>query len=1072
VSLPAFSVRQVVLVNLIFVLLLIAGVQSARRIPVDLFPDISFNQALILTPWSGASPGEVERLLTKKLEDEIDGISGLKEVVSVSGQGLSEIYIEWDESLSDLEYEAAVNDLRAAIDRADELPEDAETPILRELTVSEAFNILMVAVSDVGGVGEFTNREIARDLQKRLEDLPGLRHASMRGDRDRELRVFVDKNRALQYDVTLQEIIGVVTRNNQNFAGGSFTNRDFEEITVRGIGNFESVEDLAATIVKKNRGGSHVRLRDVAEIVDGFEERRMLGRFNGYPTIMLGISKENDTDIIEVVAAVSEFVEQYRENVPEGIEVALTWDQAAYVNHRLQIMKSNLMLGVVFVVFILWLSVGFRNSMLAIIGVPFSFLTALVLFPLFGITINSLSLIGFVMVSGMLVDDAIIILENIYRHIEAGVPLQEAAVKGTEEVMWPVTAAIATTVAAFIPMLLITGTSGEFMAILPKTVIVCLIGSLFEALVILPAHYIDFGSRSAPSDSLAAKKTGGISRFSYAARLRVDRFIDSFRNTYLGAQARLLAHRWAFLGLSLAALFFAVNLSAHVPVDIFPSDFSHIIATVEAPNDYGIEKTSELLREVEAALGPVRDELTDVISYTGLSMDADENPVVGVNHGILYLSFPNTRENAADPNRVLTLVRKEVERYRDANADRVVSIRVAPPRNGPPIGKPVAIRIMSESYDEAKEIAAEMKAVLATVPGVFNIEDNVPLGPRELRVALHEHRASLHGLTFDDLGFALMAANDGAISSTFRDPNSDEDIDIRIQLREDQRRTIGDLLDVSIRSESGYLVKLGDVADIEIERGYQKLYHYNTERAVVVYADVDGEQATSITVNDEMQARFRDIPSRYPGVNLVFGGEYQATEQTFGEMERAFILALMAIYGILAAQFKSYVQPFIVMSVIAFSFIGVTIGIFVLDYALSMYVIYAMVGLAGIVVNDSLVLIDFINRSRAGGASAMDAVAIASRKRFRPILLTTVTTVVGLLPMALGLTGKSVVYGPFAAAIVFGLAFASLLTLFVVPSLYLAIEDARFVIARRLGRSAAGAGLGSAASGASPLSPR
>jgi multidrug efflux pump subunit AcrB len=597
-------------------------------------------------------------------------------------------------------------------------------------------------------------------------------------------------------------------------------------------------------------------------------------------------------------------------------------------------------------------------------------------------------------------------------------------------------------------MLLITGTSGEFMSILPKTVIVCLIGSLFEALVILPAHYVDFGSRSAPSDSLAATKTRGISRLSYAARLRVDRSIHSLREVYLAAQARLLPHRWSFLGLSLAALFFAVKLTAHVPVDLFPSDFSHIIATIEAPTDYGIEKTSELVREMEASLEPIRDELTDVISYTGLSMDADENPVIGVNHGILYLSFPNTRKNAADPDRVLTLVRAEVERFRDANAGRVVSVRVAPPRNGPPIGKPVAIRIMSESYDEAKEIAAEMKAALATIPGVFNIEDNVPLGPRELRVALNEHRASVHGLTFSDLGFALLAANDGAISSTFRDPNSDEDIDIRIQLRDEQRRTIGDLLDVSIRAAGGYLVELGDVADIEIERGYQKLYHYDTERAVVVYADVDDEQATSITVNDEMHARFRNIPARYPGVNLVFGGEYQATEQTFGEMGRAFILALMAIYGILAAQFKSYLQPIIVMSVIAFSFIGVTVGIFLLDYALSMYVIYAMVGLAGIVVNDSLVLIDFVNQARARGLSSLDAVRESCRLRFRPILLTTVTTIAGLFPMAVGLGGTHPVYGPFAAGIVFGLAVASGLTLFTVPALYLMVESAKERVAR------------------------
>jgi multidrug efflux pump subunit AcrB len=396
----------------------------------------------------------------------------------------------------------------------------------------------------------------------------------------------------------------------------------------------------------------------------------------------------------------------------------------------------------------------------------------------------------------------------------------------------------------------------------------------------------------------------------------------------------------------------------------------------------------------------------------------------------------------------LRLVRDALEGFQEAHRQSIVALRVAPPRTGPPIGKPVAIRIQSERYDQAKRIAEEIKAELASIPGVFNIEDNVSQGPKELRVALNEHRASMHGLTFEEVGFALLAANDGAVASTFKDPDSDEDVDIRVLLREEQRRSISDLLDVSIRAPAGHLVKLGDVADIEIERGYQQLYHFDAERTVVVYADVDDEQATSISVNEEMQTRFRDVPLNYPGVNLVFGGEFQVTDETFEQMGQALLLALMAIYGILAAQFRSYAQPLIVMSVIGFSFIGVVLGMYVLGYSLSMYVLYAMVGLAGIVVNDSLVLIDFVNQERTRGAAKRDAVATASSRRFRPILLTTVTTITGLLPMALGLTGKSVVYGPFAAAIVFGLATASLLTLFVVPTLYLGLEDAREALAR------------------------
>jgi multidrug efflux pump subunit AcrB len=403
---------------------------------------------------------------------------------------------------------------------------------------------------------------------------------------------------------------------------------------------------------------------------------------------------------------------------------------------------------------------------------------------------------------------------------------------------------------------------------------------------------------------------------------------------------------------------------------------------------------------------------------------------------------------------VLDLVRGEMDSFAEAHPHEVVSLRVFPPRQGPPIGKPVAIRIQSEDYDEAKQIAGEMKAELATLPGVYNIEDNLPMGPRELRVSLDEHRASIHGLTFQDVGFALLAANDGAVPSTFKDPRSDEDIDIRVLLQEDQRGSMADLLDVEVRTPAGYRVKLGEVADVDVGRGYLRFYHYDADRAVVVYADVDRKQATSISVNEHMARRFEDVPRRYSGVRVVYGGEFQDTDAAFADMGRALLIAILAIFAILAAQFRSYSQPLIVMSVIAFSFVGVSIGMFVMNllvggYALSMYVLYALVGLAGIVVNDSLVLIDFVNQERSRGTDAETAVAVASRKRFRPILLTTVTTITGLAPMALGLTGYSPVFAPFASAIVFGLLAASLLTLFVVPTLYLTLEGAKKRVRRR-----------------------
>jgi multidrug efflux pump subunit AcrB len=1059
VSLPSFSVRQVVLVNLVFAVLMVLGAAVARRIPVDVFPDISFNRALVVTTWTGASTEEMERLVTTKLEDEIHGIAGIKEMFSFSSPGLSEITVEWQETLSEVEYEAAVNDLRAAIDRVDDLPEDADTPILRELSVSEVYNVCMVAVADVGGVGEYTLREVARDLKDRLERIPGLRKAELRGDRDRELRVLVDKNRATQYGLTLRDVIDVIARNNQNFPGGSFTDPSDHEVTVRGLGSFVSPEELAETVVRKDPDGHHVRLEDVATIESGFAKRRLSGRHDGRPAIVLGISKEADYDVVELVDRVDDLLEEAQVFLPPGIEAKVMLDTSAYVESRLEILRSNLVLGVVLVISILWLTVGFRNALLAIVGVPFSFLAAIVLFPIFDITINSLSLIGFIMVSGMIVDDAIIILENVYRRIEAGEPLAQAAIRGTEEVMWPVSAAAFTTIAAFLPMLTISGTSGEYMSILPKTVIACLLGSLFEALVVLPAHYLDWGSRRSAGDSLSRVADRPVwQRASYALRAQVDAAIVSLRHRYLQLQARILTHRYAFMVLSLGALVFAAGLFRHVPVDLFPSDFNQLMVAIETPRDFGIEQTDRVVRGVEEALEPVRHELLDVTSYSGLSMDADELPLRGPNYGMVFLSVPNTRGNIADPDRVLRLVRQRLEQeHWPAHRDEIVTLRVMPPRAGPPIGKPVAIRIQSEDYEVAKRIAAEMKAELATMAGVHSITDNAPLGPRELRIALDEHRASLHGLGFDDVGFALMAANEGVVPSTFKDPRSDEDVDIRVLLRPDQRGSVADLLDVEVRAPDGHLVKLGDVATVEVTRGFQRLYHFDARRAVVVYADVNGVQATSVSANAAMERAFADVPERHPGVNVVFGGEFQATDRAMADLRIALLIAVFSIYGILAAQFRSYLQPFIVMSVIVFSFIGVSVGMWAMNelvgrYAISMYVFYAMVGLAGIVVNDSLVLIDFVNQERGRGSSPWDSVRTASEKRFRPILLTTLTTVAGLLPMATGMTGYSPVFGPFATAIVFGLAAASGLTLFVVPAFYLILEESKAVPRRAVRR--------------------
>jgi len=1060
VSPPRFSVRQVVLVNLLFVVLMLAGLLVAGRLPVDVFPDISFNSAIVTTIWPGASADEVERIVTRKIEDEIRDVPGIKTWFSFSSDSASAIEIEWDETLSKVEQQASVNDLRAAIDRVADLPEDAEETVLRELSVSEVFDICMITISDIGQVGEYTLREVARDLERKAERIPGVRKGRLMGARDRELRVYVDKERALQVDLTLAEISRLIQRNNQNIPGGTFSNDANQEISVRGLGNYVSPEALAATIVRKNPDGNHVTLGEIADVVPDFERRSMYGYYNGSPTIAIGIAKTRGADISDVVSAIREMVEREGPHLPEGLRAEVVWDASVFVQKRMSILRNNLILGVCFVVVVLWLTIGFRNSLLAIVGVPFSFLVALLLFPFFGLTINMLSLVGFVMVSGMLVDDAIIVIENIYRHVESGEPPVDAVIAGTEEVMWPVIAAICTTMAAFIPMLLVTGTSGQFMSILPKTVIACLLASLLECLFILPAHYLDWGSKSSTkSASVSAPKRLAISSWSYAMRARVDDCIDTLRDAYLRALDRVLEHRLPFIAACLAAFFFSCGLSSHVRTDLFPSDFNQLFVTLQTPVDSTLDQTNEIVLRAARALEPLADEIPEVSTYVGFGMAADERPLYGSNYGTLYVGFRDSPENVAEPGRMVRLVREVLEEHRREHPDDLEELVVVPPRNGPPIGKPVAVRVVTDDYDLAKQIAMQIKLELATLAGVYNIEDNVPFGRRELRIGLDDYRASLHGLSFDDVGVALRAANDGLVSSTFKDPHSDEDVDIRVLLREDQRTSAAELVDVEVRTPDHYTVKIGDVGTIGLTRGYQRLYHYDAQRAVVVYADVDGRAATSVSVNRHLQARFADVPLQHPEVELVFGGEFQDTNRAFEDMQRAFIVALIAIYAILAAQFRSYLQPLVVMCVIVFAYIGVVIGMVLFDYAISMYVLYAIVGLAGVVVNDSLVLIDFVNKERERGTPIMDAIRLAGQRRFRAVMLTTLTTVAGLLPMALGLSGVSTVFGPFAAAIVAGLSLASLLTLFVVPTLYVSLEQFAILIRRQRGQARLDAGV-------------
>jgi HAE1 family hydrophobic/amphiphilic exporter-1 len=1036
VNLPEFSVRQTVLVNVLFVVCMVGGCGALRLTEVEYFHDVVLNKVVVSTLWTGASADEVERLVTAKLEEEIQTVSNVDEMRSASQANRSLISVDFDETLEGIDYESAVNDVRGALDRVTDLPPDADEPVVREIISTEIGPVVMIAVTDVGGVGELAVRDMAQEIASRVRDIPGVSKVEVRGLQDREVRVVVDRARAAAYDLTVADVADRVRRQNQNLPAGTFQDGG-GEATLRATGDYESIEQILDTVVR-DEVGARIYVRDVARVERGLEKLQFITRYEGKPGAVISVAKKDKTDVRTLVGRVDAFLEDFTPLVPPGILIHKTVDTAAFVTPRINVLIDNLVTGMLLVMVLLWFTIGFRNALLTVIAIPFSFLTAIIFFPMLDISINSNTLIGMLLVSGMLVDDAIIVLENIYRRIEEGEELRQAVVNGASEVLWPVVAAVTTTCAAFAPLLLVEGTAGKFVSVLPKAVVVCLIASLFECLVILPAHYLDFGSRRA-----RGRSEGAGNPFE-RMRMRMDGGFDRLRAAYRRGLTQVITHRFSFTALTLACLFAAYAGAMHLKVELFPGEYSDFNISLEAPPSFGLERTGEVVAGIEALLLAMPEsDIEDFNTTVGLAVDLNYDRIIAPNLAMIDVAIPQTEENQLEPQRILQAVNRELEAFRLEHPDDIVELRAEPRRYGPPIGRPVEARIQSEDFVLNKTIAEEFKAYLRTIPGVSGVDDNLKEGPREVRLRIDEARASRYGLTFEDLARALRDANDGVIASSFRSPTAVEDDDIRVLLEPRQRDRLLDLLEIEVRARDGTLVRLGDVADLDVTRGYVAYRRVDGKRAMTVFADVDDDLATSFSANQDIAAQFADIRLRFPEVDVFYGGEFEDSNEAMASTFAAFPVALLGIYMILAALFRSYLQPAIVITSVPMGFAGIVFGVWVLDYNVSFQLLYASVGLAGVVVNDALVLVDFINRARRSGMSLEEAVVLAGGQRLRPVVLTTLTTVVALLPMALGIQGSSKTYGPFAASIAFGLLFAMIGTLFVIPLSYSILVLAR-----------------------------
>lgn len=1051
-----FSVQQVVLMNLLFIILVVTGVLVLRRLPVEVYPDVSLDIATITTPWLGASSEEIERLVTRRIEEEIEDARGVDRIVSVSQPDVSVITVKFREDVSEAQYEAAFDDLRTRMERVTDLPDDAKRPILERVSTDELMPLVQVAVINVGDVEEMVLRRVALDLKDELRSIPGVTQVREVGMREPELHILLDKTRLEQHDLSLAQVADVLRANNLNLPAGYLPDGD-SEITLRGRGEVTHPRDFGDIAIVRSPTGAHLLLRDVAEIRETFERAVWTARIDGWPAILLYIVKDSAANSLTVRDEVEEYITAYQSKLGfEGVRLELQADTSSVISSRLNVLKNNLLVGLVLVFFILWKAIGVRNSLLAIVGIPFSFLCAVIFMHLIGVSLNAVSVFALVLVSGMIVDDAIVVLENIYHHIQTGMPVKEAVIVGAEEVLWPVISSTMTTIAAFLPLLMMTGVLGEFFSIVPKTVTVALAASLFECLIILPVHYLDWGPRPPRAAAKGAPPDGP----SAAVAIDGPGLLNRSLRLYDKVLGQALAYRYAAPVLLAGCVLFAWQAQRAMTIEMFPSDFPTFVVDFYGKPGLSLDA---MAREVDRFTPVVDsfkpDRVERCSAAIGVQFNEDNQRIMRTDIAQMWVDVTAETNKASDPAKIIHDVRTALNEFLDAHPESgIESIRAWPIRDGPPVGKPVAIRIEHPDYDYARLIADQMRTRLEGMAGVRDISDNLQLGNRELILTVDDDRAAEQGLAFLDVATALRGARDGLLVGVYKDTLHDEDVDVKVRYAEQYVQRPDQLLDTDVVSaRTGQVVKLHQVGNLHFDQTYTNRFHYDGKRAIIVTADVDTDITDAKIVNRALMAEFAPLAEGNDRLSIQPGGQFAETQASFASLIDSGAVALLLMYLILASQFRNYLQPLVVLTTVVFGALGMVLGLVLNGYPFSVVTGIAMVGLSGVVVNDAIVLLDFINKQRAAGLPLSQAIHVACQRRLRPILLTTVTTVAGLAPMALGVGGYSKIWSPFAMSMCWGLCCATLLTLVVVPALYHIVEDVRggaaSLLARLRGRS-------------------
>ncbi len=1033
-KLANFSVKNSLLVNMVSIFIFIIGTYSMFQMNREAFPSVSYDIVTITTIYPGAPAEDVEKLVTIPLEKELKGISGIDLMTSSSEESLSSIGITIDPKARDKN--KVVNDIQSAVDRVSNLPESAEDPQVFELDSKE---FPVIEISLFGDVSEEKRRQYAESLESVLEDIDGTASVRRIGWRDRELWVEADPDKLKSLHVSIEEVMDALKARNVSVPSGQLTLENVE-YNVRVTGEFTTASEIEDVVVRSNDAGNLIKVKDIANVIDSFEDQSSIAKVNGVRSASMVVIKKEQADAITLVEDVKKAIDAYKEKLPEEIDIILTNDFSYYIKRRLGVLTNNGTIGLVFVLFILFLFLDPIPALMTAIGIPIAFFITFTTMWMMGMTINLVTMIGLILVLGMIVDDGIIVSENVYRYIEKGMSPKEAAVKGTNEVIAPVTVTILTTFAAFSPLLFMTDILGKFIRGIPIVVMVALSASLFEAFIILPSHLSDCVKQGFNERDVFGRKF----RRRWFKKL-VD-FYTKILNVALKHKKRVIG--CLFLSLVVAIALLATNVVKKV---MFSGEgMEEFYIRAEATSGVPFEKMNELIVPVEKLVGSIPTEDLDsyrtYIGSIGQEHGFDPNEKRGSHFGQITVFLTPLQHRKRSPKEIMDSLRPQLEKI--GGFEKLYFFM---PKEGPPTGKAVEVGIKGDDFSVLQEIAKELTEYLATLEGVSDINSSYSYGKKQLKVVVDEAKARKAYLTIGQIAATVRSVFRGGVATTVKPSKAEEEIDVLVRFPEKDRNNMKSFEKIFIPNKQGNLVPLSSVATVKETEGVYAIKHRDGKRVLYVSATVDDEKETSLSVNKKLQKKFGKISEKYFGYNLNFGGEFEDQMESFANLGISFLFALLFIFIILVAMFRSLIQPFIVIMAIPFGLVGVILSFWVHDIIgkaffetgrpLSFFAFLGIVGLTGIVVNDSIVLVDFINRLRKSGKDRMHSLIEAGQTRLRPVIMTSVTTIGGLLSVAYGIGGGDPFLKPMALSIIWGLLFATGLTLIGIPCIYAIIDD-------------------------------